>query len=361
MLLSLADRRKFPTADTFSRVKRQLLGAAMLAAIVLGPAQPVFAHGGNGGASSDYRIEVTGYEGDPTGIDVHPVELGNRMELVRTTAKDVEIVGYDGEPYIRLGEDGVFENHNSPSYYTNLDRFARTVTPTTATDTATPDWVKLSDGNSVRWHDHRTHWMDPTPRADVRADPGVERVIFPANRVDLVVDGKKVTAIVKVTWLPPPSRIAWLVATTIAACALLAALVLIPSWRRFTGTFSVVAGVCCLIGSGSSTFRVVASAIAIVLAIVGIVLKNRWLPVISSAMVVVLAVTHFEVFEHQLLAGWAPELIQRIGISAALAFGAAVVGSELVAGLGASSTAEADTLDPAHGDPAAGEPATVEP
>jgi hypothetical protein len=355
MLLSLADRRKFPTADTFSLVKRQLLGAAMLAAIVLGPAQPAFAHGGNGGASSDYRIEVTGYEGNPTGIIVRPVELGNRMELVRTTAKDVEIVGYDGEPYIRLGEDGVFENHNSPSYYTNLDRFARTATPPTATDTATPDWVKLSDGNSVRWHDHRTHWMDPTPRADVRADPSVERVIFPANRVDLVVDGQKVTAIVKVTWLPPPSRIAWLVATTIAACALLAALVLIPSWRRFTPAFSVVAGVCCLIGSGTSTFRVVASAIAIVLAIVGIVLKNRWLPVISSAMVVVLAITHFEVFEHQLLAGWAPELIQRIAISAALAFGAAVVGSELVAGLGASSTAEAESGE------ATGEPATVEP
>ena len=134
----------------------------MLAAIVLGPAQPVLAHGGNGGAASDYLIEVTGFEGDPAGIEVYPVELGDRMELVRTSATDVEIVGYDGEPYIRLGQDGVFENFNSPSHYTNLDRFARTVTPPNATPTAEPDWVKLSDGNSVRWHDHRTHWMDPT-------------------------------------------------------------------------------------------------------------------------------------------------------------------------------------------------------
>jgi hypothetical protein len=332
-------------------VKRQLLGAAMLAAIVLGPAQPALAHGGNGGASSDYLIEVTGFEGDPTGIEVRPVELGNRMELVRTTAKDVEIVGYEGEPYIRLGEDGVFENFNSPSHYTNLDRFARTPTPETATPTAEPDWVKVSDGNSVRWHDHRTHWMDPTPREDVLADPGVERVIFPANRVDFVVDGRPVTAIVKVTWLPPPSRIAWLVATSVAACALLAALVLIPSLRRFTPTLAVIAGVCCLVGSGASTFRVIASAIAIVLAVVGIVLRNRWLPVISSAMVVVLAVTHFEVFEHQLLAGWAPELLQRIGISAALALGAAVVGSELVIGLGATSTVEPESVEPVAVEP----------
>jgi hypothetical protein len=346
LLLSLADRRKFPTADTFSRVNRKLLGAAMLAAIVMGPAQPVFAHGGNGGASSDYRIEVTGFEGDPSGIEVRPVELGSQMELVRTTAKDVEIVGYEGEPYIRLGEDGVFENFNSPAHYANLDRFARTVTPPTATATAEPDWVKLSDGNSVRWHDHRTHWMDPTtPRQDVRDNPDVERVIFPANRVELVVDGKPVTAIVRVTWLPPPSRMVWLVITSLAACALLAAFVLIPSLRRFAPTVALVAALCCLVGSGTSTFRVVASALAAVLVIVGILLKNRWLPVIAAAMVVILAVTHFEVFEHQLLAGWAAEVLQRIAITAALALAAAVVGSELVTGLSATTSAEADPIE----------------
>ena len=66
-------------------MNRKLLGAALLAAVVLAPAQPVFAHGGNGGASSDYRIEVTGFEGDHSGIEIRPVELGNRMELVRAT------------------------------------------------------------------------------------------------------------------------------------------------------------------------------------------------------------------------------------------------------------------------------------
>jgi hypothetical protein len=327
-------------------VKRKLLGAAMLTAIVLGPAQPALAHGGNGGASSDYRIEVTGYEGDPSGIEVRPVELGDRMELVRTTATDVEIPGYEGEPYIRLGEDGVFENFNSPAHYNNLDRFQRTATPSTATATAEPNWVKLSDGNSVRWHDHRTHWMDPTtPRQDVRDNPDVERVIFPANRVELVVDGKPVTAIVSVTYLPPPSRIAWLVITSLAACALLAALVLIPPLRGFEPTMALIAAICCLVGSGTSTFRVVASALAAVIVIVGMVLKNRWLPVIAAAMVVILAVTHFEVFEHQLLAGWAPELLQRIAITAALALAAAVVSSELVTGLSATTPAEADPIE----------------
>src|SRR5207342_1379248 len=185
-----------------------------------------------------------------------PVELGNRMELVRTTAKEVQILGYDGEPYIRLDADGVFENVNSPAHYINLDRFARKPIPPTATAKATPNWVKISDGNSVRWHDHRTHWMDPTPRADVRANPGVERVIFPANRVDLLVDGKSVGAIVKVTWLPPPSRMVWLVISSFAACALLAALVLVPSLGRLAPALAMVAAVANLVGSGTSTFRV---------------------------------------------------------------------------------------------------------
>ncbi len=321
-------------------MNRKSIGAVLLAALIFAPAQPVSAHGGNGGASSDYRIEVTGYDGDSTGIEVRPVELGNRMELVRTTAKEVQILGYDGEPYLRLDADGVFENLNSPAHYINLDRFARTTIPATATATAQPNWVKLSDGNSVRWHDHRTHWMDPTPRQDVRDNPNVERVIFPANRVELLVDGKAAAAIVRVTWLPPPSRIAWLVVTSIAACALLAALVLVVSLRRFAAYFALIAAIACFVGSGSSVFRIGASALATAIAIAGLVLKSRWLPAVAAVLVMVLAVTHFEVFEHQLLAGWAPALLQRIAVAVALALSAAVVGSELVNGLGATAAVE---------------------
>jgi hypothetical protein len=344
--MSFDDRRKFPATSTFSPVKRQLLGAGLMAAVVLAPAQPVFAHGGNGGRASDYRIEVTGFEGDPSGITVHSVELGNRMELIRTTAKEVQILGYDGEPYLRLDSTGVFENTNSPAHYLNLDRFARTPIPTTATPKATPNWVKLSDGASVRWHDHRTHWMSPTPPDAVRADPGVERVIFPDNRVDLVVDGKAVVAIVSVTWLPPPPRLMWLVITSLGACLLLAAFVLVPSARRFVPPCVLLAGIASLVGSGSSKFRLVAGAACVVIALLGWIIRNRWLPVAAAVIVVALSVTHFEVFEHQLLAGWAPAALQRPAIMVALALAAAVVGAELVSGLGATSPALPAVVEP---------------
>jgi hypothetical protein len=115
---------------------------------------------------------------------------------------------------------------------------------------------------------------------------------------------------------------------------------------------ALIAAIACLAGSGSSRFRVVASALAIVVVLVAMLLGNRlragvrqWLPVAAAAVVVVLAVTHFEVFEHQLLAGWAPEGLQRIAITVALAFAAAVVGSELVTGLGATPTVEPAALE----------------
>lgn len=321
---------------TFSNVLPKLLAAALLAAMVLAPASSAFAHDGNGGATSDYRIEVTGFEGDPSGIAVRPVELGNRIELVRTSADDVQILGYEGEPYLRLDADGVFENVNSPAHYINLDRFARQQPPASARADAEPDWVKISDGTSVRWHDHRTHWMDPTPRQDVRDDPDVERVIFPANPVDLVVDGRPVTAIVKVTWLPPPPRTTWLIVSSLIACLILGALVLLPLFRRVAPALATIASVGAVVGSGSSGARVAIGIAAIVLGIAGWLLGNRWMSSAAALVAVVFAVTHFEVFEHQLLAGRAPAVLQRIGITVALGFGAAVVGRQVVGELGAT-------------------------
>ncbi len=97
------------------------LGALLL------PAGPASAHGGNGGSSSDYRAEITGYtngaKGDG-GFELQIVQLGNRLELHRTTAHQVVVLGYQGEPYLRLDADGVWENESSPAAYLNRDRYA---------------------------------------------------------------------------------------------------------------------------------------------------------------------------------------------------------------------------------------------
>ena len=212
----------------------------------LGPAGAALAHNGTGGSSSDYRIEIDGWRGDHTGVEVRVVELGNRLELRRTTAASVMILGYSGEPYLRLDASGVAENVNSPAHYLNLDRFASTNPPATASPDAKPSWMTLSGGSTVRWHDHRAHWMSTTPRADVLADPDSERVIFPANAVDLVVDGRVVAALIKVTWLPPPKRLIWLGTAALLGLAVAAGFVLVPSTKRWIAAVALVGSVRCV-------------------------------------------------------------------------------------------------------------------
>src|SRR3954454_7837067 len=142
---------------------RVLALVAIIGVVALGSPAAALAHGGNGGAASDYRVRISGYSGDRSGFELRIIELGNRVELRRTTAATVVVLGYEHEPYLRLDAGGVFENVNSPAHYLNQNRFASTVPPASATATATPSWTRIEAGASVRWHDHRAHWMSPTP------------------------------------------------------------------------------------------------------------------------------------------------------------------------------------------------------
>jgi hypothetical protein len=72
---------------------RAALMAMMVFGCLLAPASAALAHNGTGGSSSDYRIQITGWQGDHTGIELRIVELGNRLELHRTTAQSVMISG----------------------------------------------------------------------------------------------------------------------------------------------------------------------------------------------------------------------------------------------------------------------------
>jgi hypothetical protein len=99
-----------------------------------------------------------------------------------------------------------------------------------------------------------------------------------------------------------------------------------------------VAAAAAVVASGSSTPHLLAAGVAGVLAVTGLVAKNHWLSAASAFVVGLLVVTRFEVFEHQLLAGWAPAVAQRVAVTIAVSCAATVVGSELIALLGASTS-----------------------
>ena len=181
---------------------------------------PAAAHVGGGAAGSDFDARVLAVTPEVPGLSVRVLQFGDEVELVNETAIEVVVPGYDDDPYLRIGPDGVWRNANSPATYINLDRYARVDLPEHAARGAEPDWVQVSTEPSYVWHDHRTHWMsaEVLPPA-VAADPGRAHTVFEWT-VPLVHDGVDVAVTGELTWTPPPSP--WLVWPVYAGLVLLA-------------------------------------------------------------------------------------------------------------------------------------------
>jgi hypothetical protein len=170
--------------------------------------------------SSDY---LTRLKTEPSGVAVRVLDGGDRMELRRDGSGTVVVMGYQGEPMLRVSDRGVEENRHSPSLYISRTRTGNTVPPPDAKIGAAPEWVLTTTDPLLRWHDHRVHWMSPLPPPDVLRDPQVSRMVIPEWRVPIVVDGHQETLTGDLTWLPPPSPWPWWVGigiATIGAAAL---------------------------------------------------------------------------------------------------------------------------------------------
>lgn len=147
--------------------------------------------------------------------------------------------GYQGEPYLRIGQHGVERNERSPATFYNQDRYARIPPPASADATAAPEWHRISTDRTVSWHDHRTHWMSSVLPAQVAANPNKIVVIYPDWQIPLSIDGHDVTVNGSLTWFPPPSSAGWLV-IGIGIAVIAAALLFTRVWRPVA---SAIAGV----------------------------------------------------------------------------------------------------------------------
>jgi hypothetical protein len=114
---------------------------------------------------------------------------GLLVEVVNDGDEVLVVEGYEGEPYLRIGPEGVERNRRSPATYLNDDRLGRRVSartdvamPRDVDPAAPPEWIPLGDEPRVLWHDHRVHWMSPQPPRFVDAGP----VATAMMRVNLV-------------------------------------------------------------------------------------------------------------------------------------------------------------------------------
>ncbi|WP_229403941.1 MULTISPECIES: hypothetical protein [Micromonospora] len=195
-------------------VVARLAGVLAGLAAVLATATPAAAHGGESPDGTDYRAEVTGVAPARPGLTARVVEGGARLELVNRTGRPIEVIGYTGEPYLRVGPDGVYENSRSPATYLNRTLAGDTALPAQADPAAAPDWRRVGDGPTARWHDRRARWQESAPPAAVRADPTREQRV--RDWVVPLRDGAEPVEIRgTLDWVPPPDAYPWWVAATL--------------------------------------------------------------------------------------------------------------------------------------------------
>lgn len=215
--------------------------AAVAAAALLWVPAPAAAHTVGDAGPTNYQTRLLTVQPPVPGVSVR-VAAGDRLELTNDTRRDILVLGYDGEPYLKVGPGGAFENRRSPATWLNRTRTGTTPIPPDADPKAAPQWHQLSERAQVRWHDHRTHWMGASDPPQVQQGPGRTHTVIPRWTVTLRDGDATVTLAGDLRWVPAPPAWPWL----LAAAAVAAGVVLAsrrPAWPALLagGTGALVA------------------------------------------------------------------------------------------------------------------------
>lgn len=303
--------------------------------LVLAPfvmAQPAAAHGSgpHQPRATNWRSTLTSSAHPAPGITVQVTE-SDQLVLENRSAHEVTVVGYEGEPYLRVGPDGVFENRRSPATYLNRSTDARTPVPALADPEAEPAWVRRSHGTTASWHDHRTHWMGGRPPARVRDAPDQEHVVIERWSVPIRVDGREIEVTGRLVWVPPPPAWPWALAIVLAT-ALAAVAARTPAGPTVLGLSVLAVAVADSVGASLALDDPPSSATAAVLVpavlvVIGLALPRSYprrtavLTVGTVLTGLVLGAAHASFLTHSQLPTALPPLLARLCVVAALGIG----------------------------------------
>lgn len=220
------------------------LVAAML------PVTPAAAHQVGGMGATNFRTTLISVEPAVAGVSLRVIENGSRLELRNDTDVVVVIGGYDGEPYARVGPEGVEVNDNSPATFLNRGRFVTTAVPATADGRGPPEWRQVSDEPVWRWHDHRVHWASTSLPPAVEAAPDVPHRIRDWT-VPLWYGEAVVTATGTLDWVPGPSPWPWFALVALLVLSVVALTLLRLPHRPLAAALGVFLGAYVLHGVGA--------------------------------------------------------------------------------------------------------------
>ena len=215
-----------------ARLARSLAAIALVAGGVVATTPPADAHAVTGVQATNYKSEIVGVT-DPAGqLDVRLLDLGRRIELVNRGPTDIVVVGYAGEPWLRVGPRGVFENTYSNSAYLERQRPGRPTGPPPDPTKASgpPHWRRTGDGTMLVWSDRRTRFEGPTPDQVLRAR-GQGHLVVPRWTVELRRGDTALAIAGRISYVPPPNPLPW----ALFAIALFAATVLAVRYIRWPG------------------------------------------------------------------------------------------------------------------------------
>ena len=219
----------------------RLLGLIVAAAaIVLAGASPAAAHAG-GPEPDNWVAVVDSVTPAMPGVTFRLVDRGEEVELANAGSDVVTVLGYDGEPYLRIGPGGVEENARSAATYLNRTRDSHSPVPDSALDPAAPpQWRQVSATPSWRWHDHRTHWMaEELPPSVVDRPDGTDTVEVSRYRLDFRQGDTPATVSGRLLWVAPPPVWPWVAGGVL----LLAAGVAAGGLRRWRAPAAALLGV----------------------------------------------------------------------------------------------------------------------
>ena len=209
------------------RMRRTALTVLIALAWLVALSQPASAHSVSGVGAANWKTVLTAVSPPTAKLSVRVVENGSRLE-VTNLGPEIVVLGYEGEPYLRIGPQGVFENEFSPATYLNCSRAGCSV-PAQADPTKAPQWKRISAGRSVLWHDHRIHYMGGAPPPDVARAPDQVHVVGHWT-ITMIQGTTPIVVTGNYSWIPGPSPIRWLV---VAAVFMVAALAL--GWSGMWG------------------------------------------------------------------------------------------------------------------------------
>ena len=151
------------------------LAVTVAAATVTQAGLPVAAqaHGGTQQIpdAAYYRTDLSALVPAPDGVTAGVDPGGDWVEVTNGGTATVIVLGYGGEPYLRVNATEVDENRLSESTYLNRSLFADSVPSGSSGAGVPPVWQPTGEAGRARWHDHRIHWMGQARPPAVAADP----------------------------------------------------------------------------------------------------------------------------------------------------------------------------------------------